>query len=229
MKRGLIAVLLILLTVPSITLPQWHKMNGPPSACVTAIAPLGSRLVLGTIDHGVCVSSNGGATWIPANSGMANADILSLDATDSFMVAGSSYGIDLSSDDGGSWSPGTQVFSKLECMSVVAIHDTIWVGTYPYPPGSGGVWFSSDRGLSWAVRNPGIPDPQINVLFNDNGHLYSGTNSAGLFLSTDCGESWMERNAGMEGRHSVLALAGSGQPLYAGTSIRPSLRSSLVQ
>ena len=65
----------------------------------------------------------------------------------------------------------------------------------------GGVFKSTDRGISWTAASAGLTDFDILTLAVDPtraDRVYAGTRQGGLFRSTDGGASWTAINAGIE-------------------------------
>ncbi len=52
-----------------------------------------------------------------------------------------------------------------------------------------GVYRSNDRGRTWQIKLPGLPDSPVNVLEKSGARLFSGTRE-GLFASDDNGNRW---------------------------------------
>jgi hypothetical protein len=66
-----------------------------------------------------------------------------------------------------------------------------------YLAGVGGVFKSTDSGVSWRTIRAGISDPNLHCLAIDPSRpniLYAGTSIGGLFMSSDGGEKWQLAN-----------------------------------
>jgi len=81
---------------------------------------------------------------------------------------------------------------------------------------TGGVYLSTDRGLSWNPSERGLVSLSINDLILDFGNLYAATEGAGVFVSTDDGASWSAINNGMTSLN-VYSLIFKDGVLFAGT------------
>ncbi len=97
-----------------------------------------------------------------------------------------------STDDGGSWVPTAPLPDAMAVLSLLAVNDTLYAGTYP----NGDVFRSVDGGLSWAQTGelPGVTGVRA-LIRRDNGALVAGTSPDSckwfrLFESTDAGASW---------------------------------------
>jgi photosystem II stability/assembly factor-like uncharacterized protein len=69
------------------------------------------------------------------------------------------------------------------------------------------LFYSSDYGKSWNVRDAGITDPYIkSIVKKPNGVLFAGTYGGGVFRSTTDGDSWEVVNTGLSGSLDVRAF-----------------------
>ena len=97
----------------------------------------------------------------------------------------------------------------------LAVNDTnLFAGT------DGGVYFSSDNGMSWV--NIGLTDRSVLSLAirpdsTGGKNLFAGANAYGVSLSTNNGKSWTYVNSGMYSSY-VLSLAALDTNLLAGTT-----------
>lgn len=74
--------------------------------------------------------------------------------------------------------------------------DTVYVGTDAWSEGIGGIWMSTDSGLTWVLKNGGaggIPTPyavtRIEIEPGDHRHLVTGFYE-GIYITRDAGETW---------------------------------------
>ena len=197
---------------------------------------------------GVFKSTDGGASWSPATTGLTcissapggppvtvtcAVTALALDpTTPTTLYAGARLGtggggVFKSTDGGGSWSPAT---TGLTCgaftcdVNALALDPTtpttLYAGT-----STGGVFKTIDGGGSWSPVNTGLPCGPftcgVTALALDPTTptiLYAGTED-GVFKTTDGGTSW--RNTLAVPRVSALALdPTTPTTLYAGTQSR---------
>ena len=155
-----------------------------------------------TASRGVLKTTNGGATWLAASSGLGTTKLCSMavDASNpSVLYAGSSSadprGIYRSTDAANSWQA---VNRGLESRSVCRIViDPVQSKTI-YALTDAGTYKSLDRGDSWtALVNPvysnGVEAEALNDLAIDpqvNSIVYAG--SGAIWRSIDGGQSWLE-------------------------------------
>lgn len=81
----------------------------------------------------------------------------------------------------------------------------------------GGVFRSSDNGVSWHSANSGLSNLNINSLYYYNNILFAGTFGNGIFISTNFGDNWNSASGGLTDLY-VNCIYSSAGLLYAGTS-----------
>ena len=94
-----------------------------------------------------------------------------------------------------------------------AVPSTVYAGL-----DGGGVYKSTDGGVSWNAARSGIEGLNVYALAMDplaGSAVYAGTNN-GLYRTFDGGASWHPANPG--NADFILALAASGSNIYAGTA-----------
>ena len=85
---------------------QWKQVPGKTAAMgASCFLSSGATLFAGQLGEGVIQSTDGGATWQVADSGLTNRDVYALTAYGPNLVAGTfGDGLFISSDGGTSWS-----------------------------------------------------------------------------------------------------------------------------
>jgi photosystem II stability/assembly factor-like uncharacterized protein len=167
--------------------------------------PIGA--IYAATNNGVFKSTNGGASWTVANSGLAgNVFSLAIDPSNpSTLYAGTDGSHVFKSTNGGqSWIAASSGLEDTIVLSLAidpANPNTLYAGTATsaFFPGSG-VFKSIDAAQTWTASNSGLPVAIIDVLRIDPSNpatLYAGTNFAGVFKSTNGGQSWTAANSGM--------------------------------
>jgi photosystem II stability/assembly factor-like uncharacterized protein len=81
----------------------------------------------------------------------------------------------------------------------------------------GGVFRSSDNGVSWQSVNSGLFNLNIKFLYYNNNILFAGTFGNGIFFSTNFGDNWYSASSGLTNLYVNYIYYSSGF-LYAGTS-----------
>ncbi|WP_243370529.1 choice-of-anchor D domain-containing protein [Geotalea sp. SG265] len=80
----------------------------------------------------------------------------------------------------------------VECLLAIP-PSTIYAGTH-----SGGVFKSSDGGVTWSAANNGLGNPTVLALVADPAQpatIYAGTYDSGIYKTTDGGSSWARLSA----------------------------------
>lgn len=176
-----------------------------------AINPAG-HLYLGVTHRGVWWTTNNGITWL--NNQITHNPHTGLGATIFAMGINSQGHIfthSFRSFDGGvSW----QAINPPSLITAFAFGtaNKIFGGTY------GGVYLSTDNGVSWIARNAGIENIAVSALAIDaGGHLYAGSAGDGIFYSPDDGLSWTPRSVGLGSLNVTSVKIAPNGDVYAGT------------
>jgi photosystem II stability/assembly factor-like uncharacterized protein len=225
-------------------LDQWTS-NGPansgpinslavdPSAPETVYAGSG---IAGMLAGTVFKSTNGGASWAPANNGLPSVFVRALvidPQTPSTIYAGTSgtfigpvfRGMFKSIDGGMSWTPLASTPAPASVVSVAIDPQNpaiVYAGTANLPPDT--LFKSTNGGTTWAPMSTGLPNGIVNAIVVDpqtSSTVYAGT-QFGLFKSINGGASWTPMNNGFtpSSTPSILALVIDPQntsTVYAGT------------
>jgi ligand-binding sensor domain-containing protein len=210
--------------------PAFFEVNnglfGGEIITVLADFAVGSAYV-GTGGAGVFKTTNSGASWSAANTGLDAININSIASDD---ITGTIYLTGLRADgtaalykttnSAQSW---TKVIDLATGGPVLATADSLantvlFVGQL----GSGGILRSTD-GMNFTAKNVGLTDPSVTALVADpltKGTLYAGTQSQKVFQTTNFGDSWSSVSTGVpSGSSGITALKFDPhtQDLVAGT------------
>lgn len=208
---------------------SWAAIDGIPKseerANITSIAidPTDPQVMYAT-GHGIGVakSTDGGATWDSASSGLGGM------STEGFAIDGKDQnklyvwvlgtGLYRSTDAGASWQRVDDGPKKQEIRSLVSVNG---------PTGMGGIWLyagldtgvmkSPDCFCGWdRLPNVGLPEGRIYSLAVDPSKpevLYAGLRQ-GVFKTTDGGQSWSQATDLVEDA-VVTVDAGDPERIYA--------------
>ncbi|MBX3042459.1 MAG: T9SS type A sorting domain-containing protein [Candidatus Kapabacteria bacterium] len=188
-------------------------------------------LYIGAAAGGIWKSTNGAISWMPMfdfedatsfgsiSIDPNNPEILYAATGEMIIGGGIPYlgdGIYKTTDSGNSWF---QIgLTEVAAFSKLYVHPLN--SSIIYAAGvvrNGGVYRSSDAGLSWEKLCDGnITDLSINP--NDINEIFAGVNAVGLMYSSDGGVNWLERSQGLTqlgGRVSVQAFSKNTSILYA--------------
>ena len=99
---------------------------------------------------------------------------------------------------------------------------TLYLGSQGGPFSEGGVYKSTDGGLTWNPAGPGLLDPEVTSLALGPGTpsiVYAGTRRGGVFRSTDGGRSWHTLNTGLANLRINAVVTDPRDPdtVYVGT------------
>jgi photosystem II stability/assembly factor-like uncharacterized protein len=188
---------------------------GAPATIYVAAAPL--FFGLEEAGGGVFKSTDGGATWAAASSGLERSGFLSDLAIDpqtpATLYAAAGNRVFKSVDGAASWidsGAGLRPGATVNTVVVDPVQpSTLYAGT------SIGVWKSLDAGASWLPARQGMAQAPIVALAVDpqaHGTVYAGAQSfdparlRGLFVSADGAATWTARPV-TAGNPAVVCLA----------------------
>jgi photosystem II stability/assembly factor-like uncharacterized protein len=199
---------------------SWTPVAGVGGANALVIDPQKTSTLYAATSHGVLKSTDGGASWHGANSGLTDTSINGLainPMTSATLYAVTSSGLFKSTDAAGSWNSMNSGLPPGASIQTVVLDPT-----HPWTIYAGGdaLFKSEDGGTSWATLNtvPGaifsgyaeslaIDPVSPNTIYmgsmNDGGRA-AGT--ASIAKSTDGGQSWKVVPAGI-GYALMKALA----------------------
>lgn len=188
---------------------QWTPTNGPYGGNITCFAVSGTNLFAGTVNDGVFLSTNSGASWTQVNNGLTNLNVLSLAVSGANIFVGTNAGMFASTDNGSSWSEVTNgLVHPVAIYSLASNSTNVFAGTQY------GLYVSTNSGTSWTQSNANIYAAAIAVLGTNT--FVATSNGQGIYLSTDNGGSWTQVNNGLTNL-SIKALVVSGTNIFAGS------------
>ena len=172
-------------------------------------------VIYAATSSGVFKTTDGGASWTPANTGLSGIPVFSLaidPKTPTTVYAGTfGTGVFKSTDAGGHWTPVHGGFSNDTVLSIVIDPGdpaTIYSGTTASSSSTAGAVFSpasaviksSNGGLAWTAANAGLPRAIVTALALDPSNpavLYAGTSAGGVFKTANRALTWTPANAGI--------------------------------
>jgi photosystem II stability/assembly factor-like uncharacterized protein len=89
-------------------------------------------------------------------------------------------------------------------------------GTNLFAGGYGGIYRSTNDGISWVAIDSGLSNSKVCAFAIIDSSIFAGTYDGGAFLSTNNGSNWIAINTGLTSNH-INTFAVSGANLFAGT------------
>jgi hypothetical protein len=225
---------------------QWIQTNGPEEGQVNRVFVSGSNIFAGTETGGVFRSTDGSATWRPANSGLSFMKVNDLAAIENSLFAAGN-GISVSTDLGDSWT--SVAMTNINVLLLATIGKKLFAATERY-----GVFRSTDNGVNWTDVNWGLQFRPYCMVTNGTilfagtywgvfrlaetdtiwaptayygfdsavyplaarGSTVLGAHDDKIIVSTDNGTNWSTANAALDGS-PVAAIVIDGAYSYAAT------------
>jgi photosystem II stability/assembly factor-like uncharacterized protein len=154
---------------------------------------------------GVLKSVGGYSNWSPANNGLTNTSVGSIERDGDSLFISTSRGVFKSTNLGDSWIRQDSVMRGF----LVIKNDKMFAGT------EDGVFCSTNRGLTWMERSQGIAASLVRSLYVDQSLLIAGSQHSVLSVSSDRGSTWTRRVISSPGREIDGIVVYEGQILAA--------------
>ncbi|MBV9791229.1 MAG: xyloglucanase [Chloroflexi bacterium] len=163
-------------------------------------------------------SSDGGASWThaaaePASGVTAGTVAVAADAS-AIVWSGTSAGVNVTRDCGTSWTASSGIPA-----SVNVISDRVNPAKfYGFDPATGTLYMSTDGGISFTVRETGLPittHAQLDAVPQRQGDLWLSLGTAGLYSSTNSGAKWTKVAKVQESYTLGFGKAAPGQKYLA--------------
>jgi len=172
----------------------------------------GKNLLASTQSGNLFTSTDFGSTWNKSSVSSTLGPIFAILAKGNLILARCDTGIVRSTDAGKTWDSVDSGLSDNDAYSFDAI-DTIGtmiiVGTQ-----GGGIFISSDNGISWNASNIGISYVTPGSFAFIGSNIFAGV--SGVALSTDSGKGWYTTSTGLTDPN-ISGLATIGSKLFATT------------
>ena len=185
---------------------------------VYSLIVVGQSLFAGT-SNGVFISSNDGATWMQASTGIdsdeGSRNVQALVFSGSNLFAGTENGVFYSSNRGANWSRRDSGLgsSNENVLSMAYMGSTLLAGV-----NDNGIYISTDTGKSWS--NPSMVGNSTMSFAKLDSTLFAG--GGGIRASIDEGNTWTFLKSSPKdtldnGYLTIESLAAVGRCLLAGT------------
>ena len=188
-----------------------ESSNGLTPLAIQLVVKNGSTLfaVNNSDGEGILVSNDDGLNWRHANNGLPKA-VGALIVQSSTLIAGDDNQIFYSEDNGASWVSKINTGYQVNCLQSKG--NALFAGTE-----GGGIFLSSDHGLTWSSVNNGLKNMNIKALTIKGPAIYTGTEN-GLYKSTDNGTTWVSADSGIPVKNITSLTANSTYLFTAMTS-----------
>jgi photosystem II stability/assembly factor-like uncharacterized protein len=188
----------------------WEQKCAGLGACkiFSDIDLVGNTLLTGTLDNGMFISTDMGANWIQANSGLNDPFldyyVYDICVNGNDVLIGTANGVYKSSNFGLSWSPsniGITETNNINALKIVKQGSLLFLGT------QSDIYKSSDNGFSWVALNNTI-GANASSLISSGGSLYV-TGIQGLYKSINNGTTWTLLNTNLPTQPFLIFAVGS--------------------
>jgi photosystem II stability/assembly factor-like uncharacterized protein len=178
------------------------------------------RVYIGGTEGHLQVTTDAGATWMPANSGIPrNAAVsgLSVSRDGSAVIAATNWGVYHSTDNGATWAlAGGLAAPIITVRFSPADANRAWALGWG---DSMRVFVSTDKGATWQRPTPGYATTNKVVLFPDPGTGATAwlSTPGGIYRSTDMGSTWHTAHAGLRTSSiTTIAAVPRSERMYVG-------------
>jgi photosystem II stability/assembly factor-like uncharacterized protein len=198
---------------------NWSSAQGVNSLINSIAVASPTVIYASTRGSGVLKSSDGGATFQPANSGLATTELssIAIDSSGNLYCAAFSGGGVFKADSAASnWSPvntglpAQDSATQLIADGLGAVYAVYYASVYK----------TTDGGAHWNPADSGLTVGGLVLAMDSGGTIYAlGSPSSKLFKSTDAASTWNPLNSGLPDSTQVQALAvdSSRNTICAGT------------
>lgn len=203
-----------------------ERNNGLTNLRVKALANSGNLLyaaawneLIYSVDE-VFRSTDLGLNWTKVSStGLTNTDIRCVCISGSYVFVGTAGGVFRASTSGGNWTAVGLSNEMVFAMTVSGSY--VLASTYNTQNYNGAVYRTANNGGKWS-KSGGLSASVRIKAFSQLGSVCYAGGVGGVFSSTNNGGKWVAKNNGLvnnsnTGVPEVLALAGNGTTVYAGT------------
>lgn len=188
---------------------NWTSVNsGLTNQNVLSLTTNNNNLYAGTSGGGIYQSTNNGDYWVAVSNGLGNNTVNALLSKGTSIYSGTLFGVYLTTNNGGMWVQSGLLNEDVRTLYLNG--STILAGTH-----GGGVFQSTNNGISWTSRNSGLGNLNVLSIVVNGVNLFAGT-EAGVFLSTNNGLNW---TAGWLTNQVIYSLAESNNRIFIGSNV----------
>ena len=213
MKKSLLLVLLSLFLFGQ-SFGQWQKAKLPANNAILSLAVdySTSYVYAGSAGNGVYLSSDTGATWKTANTGLpANLNVSNILIKNKIIFLATSDGVYSSANNGNSWQQAGLKGVLVNSLTFNSYDTTFYAGTEK------GIYLSKYNGLSWSIY--AFPNQGVSSLYSYGIALYAGMSAGGLNYYTNYRKIWAVADTGITNKTIVKTINTYGYSGFAGLNL----------
>src|ERR1035437_890487 len=177
---------------------------------VNGFTTIGNNIYSSTILNGIWMSTDNGSNWTAIGPTRLVYCVTNIGTT--LFVGLDNGGVARSSNNGETWIIAN-LLSTSQVNSLAVNGTDLYAGTYG---GGGGIFRSTDGGVTWAKVITGLSNTEIKCLICNGNNIFAGTNG-GVFRSINNGQTWFKAGTGLNSNIANVMLF-SGDNLFAGTN-----------
>ena len=209
---------------------SWARLSEVPKSTTDicglndlVIHPLSSAIYAGTCE-GVFKSTDGGISWVAANSGISTFRVIKIvpdPSNASMLYILSDGGIFKTTNGGADWIFLRGGYSGVFTISIdPASPSALFIGLNGGT--EYGVYKSTDGGNNWNKSSAGLPYGSVNDIKIAGNVVYAAT-SSGVYKSVNGGSVWSLAGSGMPDQANVMKIAtGTGNTTTVYAAVRES-------
>ena len=198
------------LLVSSVHSTIWTEKNsGFPTLGAFRPFVYGSKVYVGTVSHGLYVTTDDGNDWTQVGLNTYNVDDEGY--VDGVLVAGVQTAIQRSTDNGATWGP--QIILNASTTFLRTYDDTMFCGA------DAKLFRSVDSAKTWVRKDSGLGGSNVKSLAKIGTTLFVSTYGNGVYRSTNNGDTWSAADTGFTGNFVayVNGLVAYNGNLFAAT------------
>lgn len=208
----------------------WIPLDGPADPSILpSPQPLYGRynkMLYAYTGDSIYRSSDHGNTWTKISNQLLGTNSLVETPTKKLLAYGAQNKVLASTDGGFNWEVVPQISGQFVGNLFVSPKGHIFATIM-----MGGVWRSTDDGVTWEPKTTGLPDQHWGegIAFLSNGDMMISTGLSGeygIFRSSNDGDSWERSDSGLTHTYSWWLCEGKPGTVLAGTLLRGVYRST---